>query len=225
MTLYLSRLTLNRAASARSLIPLINPGDPKRGVDAHHRLIWSVFSDSEARERDFLWRRDKDDRFFTLSSRRPRHSDLFLPPETKVFDPNLHRGDRLTYVLRANATRAKRMGPRQSKRVDVVMDLLQTVPAGPGRASARQDLAIEAAKSWIEAQGTQNGFASSEAQLQGYMTLDLGRRRKERARFGILDLTGTIVVEDPDLFLAALARGFGRAKSWGCGLMLIKRTR
>lgn len=41
--------------------------------------------------------------------------------------------------------------------------------------------------------------------------------------FTTFDLEGEIVVEDPAKFLAALARGFGRAKAFGCGLMLIRR--
>jgi CRISPR system Cascade subunit CasE len=32
-------------------------------------------------------------------------------------------------------------------------------------------------------------------------------------------------VKEPDRFLAKLAQGFGRARAFGCGLMLIRRTR
>ena len=49
-------------------------------------------------------------------------------------------------------------------------------------------------------------------------------RRRQGATFGILDLTGEIAVTDPDTFLPALGAGFGRAKAWGCGLMLIQRA-
>jgi CRISPR system Cascade subunit CasE len=31
-------------------------------------------------------------------------------------------------------------------------------------------------------------------------------------------------VVSPDVFLEALARGFGKAKAFGCGLMLIRRA-
>ncbi|WP_243641924.1 type I-E CRISPR-associated protein Cas6/Cse3/CasE [Rhodovulum steppense] len=43
-------------------------------------------------------------------------------------------------------------------------------------------------------------------------------------QFGILDLEGRIEVTDPEALLARLARGFGRAKAFGCGLMLIRRA-
>ncbi|KMO17993.1 type I-E CRISPR-associated protein Cas6/Cse3/CasE [Methylobacterium platani] len=41
--------------------------------------------------------------------------------------------------------------------------------------------------------------------------------------FTTFDLEGEIVVEDPAKFLAQLPKGFGRAKAFGCGLMLIRR--
>ena len=40
----------------------------------------------------------------------------------------------------------------------------------------------------------------------------------------LTDLTGEIAVTDPKAFLAKLAQGFGRAKGFGCGLMLIRRA-
>ena len=43
-------------------------------------------------------------------------------------------------------------------------------------------------------------------------------------RFSVLDFTGVLEVRDPAAFLAAIARGFGRAKAFGCGLMLIRRA-
>lgn len=225
MTLYLSRLTLNRTASAKALMPLLNPDERRSAADAHHRLIWSVFSDGSAKERDFLWRYDGRGRFMTLSLRSPSPSELFLPPETKVFDPNLRMGDRLIYVLRANATKARRIGHGKSQRVDVVMDLLYRVPAGRERAEARQRLAEKAAENWMIAQGKKKGYRPVSTVAEGYFTLELARKRREGTTFGILDLRGEIEVTDADAFLPALAQGFGRAKAWGCGLMLIRRAR
>ena len=232
MTLYLSRLTLNREASAAALLPLLNPREPGASADAHHRLIWSVFSDSPDRKRDFLWRFDGRDRFYTLSRRPPQSSSLFNPPETKVFAPVLRTGDRLQYTLRVNATKDRAAVSRmqkaarrgKSRRVDVVMDLLLSAPEHRNRAGIRDRTAQTAAKAWIARQGTARGFEPRTTQVEGYSTIELGRRRGEGASFGILDLTGILAVTDPEAFLAALASGFGRAKAWGCGLMLIRRV-
>lgn len=232
MTLYFSRLTLNREASAAALLPLLNPREPGASADAHHRLIWTVFSDSPDRKRDFLWRFDGRDRFYTLSRRPPRSSSLFNPPETKVFAPVLRTGDRLQYTLRANATKDRAAVSRmekgarrgKSRRVDVVMDLLRMAPEGGQRAAIRDRTAQAAAEAWIARQGTARGFEPRATLVEGYSTIELGRRRGEGASFGILDLTGILAVTDPEAFLAALASGFGRAKAWGCGLMLIRRV-
>ncbi|WP_457647255.1 type I-E CRISPR-associated protein Cas6/Cse3/CasE [Profundibacter sp.] len=223
MSLYFSRLTLNPDPSTRALAQLLNPRDESKKVDAHHRLVWTVFSDGTARQRDFLWRYDGKGRFFTLSARPPKAHDLFLPPESKAFEPDLRRGDRLIYTLRANATRDRRGARSKNRRVDVVMDLLHAVPK-KDRSTARMKMAQTAAEAWMARQGALKGFAPVETIADGYSTLQLGHRRREGATFGVLDLTGEIEVTDPALFLPALAQGFGRAKAWGCGLMLIRRA-
>lgn len=233
MTLYLSRLTLNRDAPAAALLPLLNPREPGTAADAHHRLIWSVFADSAERKRDFLWRHDAQGRFYTLSSRRPRSSALFDPPETKIFNPVLRMGDRLQFTLRANATKDRAVVSRmekaarrgKSRRVDVVMDLLRTAPQGEKRAEVRDRTAQAAAAAWMIRQGAVKGFEPRMTIVEGYSTIELGRSRRQGATFGILDLAGEIAVTKPEAFLTALAAGFGRAKAWGCGLMLIRRIR
>ena len=170
MTLYLSRLTLNGNAPAKALMPLLNPKDHSLAADAHHRLIWSVFSDGSAQKRDFLWRHDGKGCFMTLSARSPSPSELFMPIETKIFDPELRIGDRLRYLLRANATRARCLGHGKSQRVDVVMDLLHQIPAGRERAEARQCLAAEAGKTWMMNQGSRKGYRSICTVTEGYST-------------------------------------------------------
>ena len=226
MTLHFSRLTLNRAAPAWALAPLLDPQDRNRAADAHHRLIWTAFSDGADRERDFLWRADGNGRFFTLSRRPPIPNDLFAPPETKPFAPALRPGDRLAYTLRANATRDRPRGELgeqdEHRRVDVVMDLMFKSGIRSERALHREAKAQEAATAWMVRQGAAKGFEPLQTGVEGYHTLDIGGRRR-RARFGILDLAGTLQVTEPETFIAGLASGFGRAKAWGFGLMLIRR--
>ena len=223
MSMYLSRLTLNSAASAKALMPLLNPCDPSQAANAHHRLVWSVFSDSYARERDFIWRHDGKQCFVTLSSRPPSNSSLFLPHEVKVFEPNLRPGDKLQYVLCVNAVRSHKQKNGRGKRVDIVMDLLHEIRSGK-RAEKRNELAQESAHTWMEKQGSRYGFHTIKTIVENYRTLELERRRNQNARLGILDLKGVIEITDPDIFITAIAQGFGRAKTWGYGLMLIRRA-
>lgn len=228
MTLYLSRLTLNRSAGNAALAPLLDPANPAQALDAHHRLLWSVFADGPDRRRDFLWRADGDGRFFVLSQRPPTPTDLFMAPEVKEFAPTLAPGDTLGFVLRANATKdiSNPAGGRaKSIRVDLVMDLLHTVPKGQ-RAEERMGLADQVAADWMGRQGAAHGFAITDLQVEDYRAIPLLRSavpRGKRATLGILDLSGKLTVTDPTVFTTRLALGFGRARAFGCGLMLIRR--
>lgn len=222
MTRYLSRLRLSRSPSAQALNAILNPSEPGRRLDAHHRLIWAAFADDPDRRRDFLWRDQGEGRFLTLSARPPVANDLFDAPEVKDFAPDLRAGDRLAFTLRANATRDRKgLG-----RVDVVMDALKDVPKAD-RAGRRMDLAQQEGAGWLERQGMDAGFRPVQVSVGDYSVAALPDHkggRKNQPQFGILDFTGVLEVTDPALFLPQMATGFGRAKSYGCGLMLIRRA-
>lgn len=221
MTLYLSRLALSRDPRPAALDAILNPEDPARRMDAHHRLLWAAFSDGPDRTRDFLWREEGPGAFLTLSSRPPEPSDLFAPPETRDFAPQLATGDRLAFALRANATRDR----KGKGRVDVVMDALHGVPQAE-RAARRLDIAQVEGRAWMDRQGAKSGFRILSLEVGDYSVAALPSHRgprKGQPQFGILDMTGRLQVTDPAAFVAALSQGFGRAKSYGCGLMLIRR--
>jgi CRISPR system Cascade subunit CasE len=42
--------------------------------------------------------------------------------------------------------------------------------------------------------------------------------------FSTLTFQGVLTVQEPETFLATVLRGFGAAKAYGCGLMLIGRA-
>lgn len=223
MSLYLSQIRLSDSPSAQALAPLLMPAAGGRRRSASHNLLWSIFSDGPDRRRDFLWREEKAGHFLTLSARPPLQTDLFEPHRVKGFAPELAAGDRLGFSLRANATRTKRDG----ERVDVVMDALFALPT-KARAEARMPVAQTEGAAWLARQGERAGFRLIAAEAADYSVEALEGYRGPRVRqpqFGILDLGGQLEVTDPTAFLARLAEGFGRAKAFGCGLMLIRRMR
>lgn len=222
MSLYLSRIRLARSPSAQALAPLLLPSEAGQRRSAAHNLLWSIFSDGPDRKRDFLWREEGEGVFLTLSARPPVQTDLFCAHEVKDFAPALAPGDRLAIQLRANATRMKRGGAR----VDVVMDALHGLP-GEARAAERMEIAQREGAAWLARQGEKAGFRLIQATAEDYSVEVLtGHRgpRKGQPQFGILDLSGQIEVTDPAAFVVQLAQGFGRAKAFGCGLMLIRRA-
>ena len=236
---WLSRVRLRRDASAAALAPILLPPDPDARAGATHRLLWTLFADSPERRRDFLWREESRGglrpgraSFLVLSARPPADRHDLFELDAKPFEPALDPGDRLGFSLRANPV-VTRADPRTGhpRRHDVVMDRLRALPKG-ARADARLAATLGAGRAWLADQGARNGFrlplnAAGEPVLRvdGYDQVRVARGRGQKAiMFSVLDLEGMLEVVAPDSFLEALARGFGKAKAFGCGLMLIRRA-
>ncbi|MFG6082830.1 type I-E CRISPR-associated protein Cas6/Cse3/CasE [Paracoccus litorisediminis] len=222
--MFLSRFSLNRNSPLNALATLLNPADPNAAADAHHKLIWTLFGNDEKDQgRDFLFRSDGRGGFITLSSRTPVANDLVTSPETLPFNPKLAEGQRLTFMMRANATVRRRDANGISRRCDVVMDMLHALPRAE-RAANRERITIEAGRDWLRRQGEKSGFRLEQCLVDNHSTITIGRGRGKKATFSLMDLSGQITVTDPEVFRTAHASGFGHAKAWGCGLMLIRAT-
>lgn len=226
MTLHLSRAQLRRDAPVAALAGLLVPTEGGARAGAAHRLVWALFADGPERRRDFLWREEGPGRFLILSARPPANPHgLFDLDGPKPFEPALAPGDRLGFLLRANpvVSRGAERGVR-GKRHDVVMDALHAVPSGE-RAGLRQAAIVEAGRAWLARQGAVHGFEpEAEVAVDGYEQVRVPRQGARPAIFGQLDFEGRLTVRDPAAFLPALAAGFGRARAFGCGLMLIRRA-
>ena len=231
--LYLTRASLNKKAPTSALNSLLNPEDPNRALDAHHRLIWTLFPGMDMK-RDFLWRAESNGCFYILSKRIPTDPGLFHPISTKEFTPILSPGNKLVYSLRLNATKDKSIpkdqrGEKRRQRVDLVMDELynkkQDAELEPNdRSEMRNKIASEVAFNWMEKKGVSAGFISNKVVCKDYNVRQFSRGGNNRLTFGILEITGILTVIDPDQFISAIGNGFGRAKAFGCGLMLIRRV-
>lgn len=217
------RARLRRDTPVAALAPLLLPDDGSARVLAAHRLVWSLMPPDPDARRDFLWREEAPGRFLVLASRLPGSSALF-DVEAKPFEPALATGDRLRFVLRANPTVS---GPatagRRGARHDVVMHALRAVPR-PDRAAARPVLAQQEGAAWLDRVGQGHGFAVEPGlRADGYQMLQLPRAGRA-IQLGTLEYEGVLQVTDPAAFVAGLAAGFGRAKAFGCGLMLVRRA-
>ena len=224
--LFLGRATLRRDAPAVALAGLLVPEGSEARTAAAHRLVWALFADGPDRQRDFLWREERPGMFMTLSSRPPVDPHGLFDLVYQDFSPALAPGDRLRFSLRANAIIARSAGNgKPSRRGDVVMDALHALPRTE-RGAARQETVLTAGRAWLAAQGVRHGFTPDASVLvDGYDTRRLLREGGAPLRFSSLDLDGGLTVDDPVLFMSQVSKGFGRAKAFGCGLMLIRRMR
>ena len=226
---YLTRARLRPDASISAISRVLLPDNASARAMASHQLVWSLFAGDKAAQRDFLWREDQRGTFFILSPRPPEDSAIFKT-ETKPFAPELAAGDLLRFTLRANATRSIKDGPTsRGKRADVVMAALNPIPQHE-RAEARSGIIFSAGRSWLLAQGQRYGFELAEEaedptlNVDGYTKLKIPRRGKEDLKISVLEFAGALRVTDPACFLECLLKGFGHAKAFGCGLMLIRRA-
>ena len=88
-----------------------------------------------------------------------------------------------------------------------------TSPQAPGQTGCR-------------GRGGRAGFGVLDAVVEDYsVELLPGHRgpRKGQPQFGIIEVAGRLEVTDPAIFLDYIGKGFGRAKAFGCGLMLVRR--
>ena len=226
---YLTRARLKRDASVSALTPLLlgktGRGGPSR--QSGHHLVWSLFADIADRKRDFLWREMEAGVFLILSARHPedRHG-LFEIDEPKSFTPVLEPGDRLLFSLRANpVVRRRHPDHRRSVKHDVVMDGLRSLGNGE-RAQHRLAVVREQGLAWLERQGAKAGFTirRGEVAVEGYDQHRISRAGSAASMsYSTLDFDGILTVSEPATLLPAMAHGFGGAKAYGCGLMLIRR--
>lgn len=221
---YLLRVRLKRNASIASIATLLLPDEASRRAEASHRLLWSLFSGDPAASRPFLWREDKGGVFYVLSSRLPEDSEIF-DVDVKEFTPSLAVGDRLQFSLRANATRAYKLpGAVRGKRADVVMAALSPM-SKPERSAQREAVIQEAGAAWLAGQGEKHGFLlTTPPRVDGYNKWKIPRAKAAKIEISTLDFDGVLEVVEVDKFTAALSNGFGHAKAFGCGLMLIRRA-
>lgn len=224
---YLTRAKLRPDASISAIAKTLLPDNASARAMASHQLVWSLFAGDPNAKRDFLWREDQRGIFFILSSRPPAESAIFTT-ETKPFAPELAAGDLLRFTLRANATRSIKASPTvRGKRADVVMAVLKPLSKDE-RADVRDRVIFEAGQNWLGAQGQRYGFTLAKEteglQVDGYAKLDIQRRGGRNLTISTLDFTGLLQVTDPACFLERLGSGFGHAKAFGCGLMLIRRA-
>lgn len=221
--MYLSRACLRKDAPSKALAEIFLPESNDKRVTVTHKLLWTLFSDGPERKRDFLWREAAPGLYYMLSAREPRDAhNLFVLNPPKPFAPVLAAGDRLAFSLRANPTVSRKGSGKRGVRHDVVMNAIKPIPKDE-RAEKRTAAIQEAGVAWLRGQGERHGFALEHASADRYCILS-PPHHGEKMRLAALDFEGILKVTDPLLFTQMLAQGLGRAKAYGCGLMLIRRV-
>jgi len=197
-----------------------------------HCQLWNLFADSQGRRRDFIYRREENrgsPLFLAVSARVPADARGIWQIETKPYHPKLRSGQLLSFILRANPIRSRRDDLGKQHRHDVVMEArTQVRKAGHSEKAVllKPEIVQREGFDWLELRAAHHGFRVKQGDVlaDGYRQHTFHKREGGRlVQISTIDFAGLLTVTDPDLFVAALYYGLGPAKSFGCGLMLVKR--
>jgi len=219
--MYLSKITLQpNAQTAVELAKLHS-----NGAYASHQLLWRLFT--EEQERNFIFRQEIGQGgmplFYVLSQTQPLSNPL-LQVSSKVFAPKLSAGQRLAFKLRANPTICVTENGKQ-KRHDVLMHTKRQYKGERFAPKELEFLTFEAAQQWLMNEKRLSAWGiqlDAAPEVQAYTQHRTQKGKKRTIQFSSVDFEGLLTVENPEKFLQQYAQGFGRAKSLGCGLMLIR---
>jgi CRISPR system Cascade subunit CasE len=227
MNYYFSRVRLRR----RWEMPTEDRGWLRKyseGGEANldHALMWRLFP-GDGMPRDFIFRRESlrsgESKaalsYLVVSQRQPAESAI-LAVESKLYAPRIAAGELLRFDLRANPVVSRRVGEK-AYRHDVLMDAKKHAIHSAGR----KDRMDAAALTWLMKRAPDWGLQVQESSvlMDGYRQHALWGKRPN-AGFSMLDYRGLAVVLNADLLHRALTHGVGHARSYGCGLLLVRRV-
>jgi CRISPR system Cascade subunit CasE len=191
-----------------------------------HESLWELFGDRPDRERDFLYHVAEGKNppvVYAVSARLPFEGHPLWQAETKLYEPKVSVGMCLGFLIRVNPVRT-----RDGKRHDVVMEAKHHLRnQGLPRTEFPSEVSIiqKTVEEWLRTREDKAGFRTIAARADGYRQHKLFKAKGQPPiRFSTVDLTGILEVTSAEAFRRTLFKGFGSAKGFGCGLMLIRRT-
>ncbi len=226
--MYFSRLTFN---------PLVNPQQLAQTLlqDTYreHQALWQLFDTDPDATRDFLYRQVIEQgriKYYVLSERMPvDKSGIWLVDKPKPYDPKLVEGQRLFFNLRANPVVTVATVEGKKLRHDVVMNAKKQMgfdALPPADRPMLQQLVQDSCMPWLQMRSELNGFSIEPnlVTVDGYQQHEsFAKQQKRPVRYSTVDFQGILTVTDSDRFRSALFSGIGKAKAFGCGLLLVKR--
>ncbi|MEX1216493.1 type I-E CRISPR-associated protein Cas6/Cse3/CasE [Saccharospirillum sp.] len=229
--MFLSRIKPEPGFVVSQLTERANAGD----AYAQHQLLWQLFASHK--NRDFLFRYEQSAQglcYYVLSSSEPEQTVSGISLSCKPFKPKLSVGDVLAYNLRANPTRMLKAAQegKRGQRVDVLMHAKHLAREAGEASDEIEALQYQAARDWLTSSHRQNAMGVefiSEPEVTEYQQHQVrkasnGKGHNGLIQFSSVNFQGLLRVVEPSRLIDSLNQGIGRAKSMGCGLMMIRRA-
>lgn len=220
--MYFSKITLKPNVNTMDFIHNVCGNSYKE-----HQVLWKLFNDDPTAQRDFIYRyepHNNNPSYYIVSKREPRDLDSIWDIRTKPYTPHLLAGQRFSFLLRVNPVKTK-----DGKRHDIVMYEKHRIDyknLKEDKRPAHQAVIEKAGSAWITSREKQYGFSVDEAAMviDGYQTHVSSYKKGNKIRYSTLDYRGILTVTEVVGFEKVLMEGIGKAKAFGCGLMLIRRV-
>jgi CRISPR system Cascade subunit CasE len=203
-----------------------------------HQLLWRLFDDDK---RQYLFRRELGVAqpyaamgqnnalpvYYLVSKHQPVACEG-LNIESKPYQPTVLNGATFGFTLRANPIVAKKVdGKKNSVHHDVMMDAKRRAKQQQLNPGQTADFINQSGKNWLLGRAEHLGFTVDANQLlfDGYQQHRFYKGKSNKPiSISTVDYTGLLTVTDPEKFKQTLFEGIGRAKAFGCGLMMIRRA-
>jgi len=189
-----------------------------------HAILWKLFP-GDGVPRDFIFRSlAESDTYFVVSARAPQSSGGMFEVQTKPYLPQVVEDEWLQFDLKANPTVSIRTAgdpaKARSRRHDVLMHAKRCAAPGDDVSAAMES----AGREWLMSRAPAWGVEIVEDSLRqdGYCQHRL-QHKGRRIEFSSLEYQGLARVKDASLLRTALLNGVGRARGFGCGLLLVRR--
>lgn len=181
-----------------------------------HQLMWTLFSfEPPESDREFLYFLFNGE-IFMVSKKAP----LLLPEhdfqiQTKSYGYDLPNGSILKFDIRLNPQVC-----RDNKKISVM-----TAYANDLREEERpytlNHVAEESSKRWFSKRIEDLGFTVLDFRVVSFCHHRFKRSDGELVVYNTIDLNGALQVNHKGLFCKSLFEGIGRARAFGCGMMLV----
>lgn len=232
--MYLSRVRFLPGNTAHNALLAIQ----RKGSYASHQLLWQLFTEQQ---RNFLFREEQANglsgqqgmpEYLVLSQTAPMLNTELFQVETKLFSPKLFKGDKLAFRLRANPTISSKTAEstdKRGQRHDVMMHAKKCSQAqGVKDPLIIQQHMEQAALNWLmkDERAARLGIRfDTQPALMAYSQHKTSKKAQQPLiSYSTVDYEGVFTVTEPELLLSQIAQGIGRAKAFGCGLMLLRRV-
>ena len=221
--MYFSKISLSKDKLA---LQRLNPYQQKSGY-YFHQLMWDLFSENNPdKKRDFLYRAEAFNHcpcFYVVSATPPCDNKGIWEIEYKEYSPKVCENEQLYFRLRANPRVCHSIDRDKKKYFDIVQNAWQqNIDSLKSGKVTRQDIMQEAGESWLSKKAIQHGFKVNSVIVENFCQEHF-YKKQSRVAFSTLDFSGRITVLDRELFLHGLIHGIGAAKSFGCGLLMVRR--